>query len=75
MDSWNQILIKSKKNLFLQPDDWPFAGFCEALMNDLFHPAWEVRHGAASGLREVMKGHGRGAGKSAEVPCDQVRKR
>ena len=41
-------------------------------MNDLFHPAWEVRHGAASGLREVMKGHGRGAGKLAEVPCDQV---
>ena len=41
-------------------------------MGDLFSGAWETRHGAASGLREVIKLHGRGAGKSMDTPSDQV---
>ncbi|XP_072029618.1 TATA-binding protein-associated factor 172-like [Amphiura filiformis] len=51
--------------------EWPFASFCEQLSNDLFHPSWEVRHGAATGLREVLKTHGKSAGKSAEYANDQ----
>lgn len=56
----------------LQIEEWPFAWLCEALMNDLFHSAWEIRHGAATGLREILKSHARGAGKSSSTPADQV---
>uniref|UniRef100_A0A060TAG3 TATA-binding protein-associated factor mot1 n=1 Tax=Blastobotrys adeninivorans TaxID=409370 RepID=A0A060TAG3_BLAAD len=42
---------------------WPFEGLCELLMVDLFDPAWEVRHGAVLGLREVIRVHGAGAGR------------
>ncbi|XP_012935979.1 TATA-binding protein-associated factor 172 [Aplysia californica] len=55
-----------------EPDDWPFQNFCEVLMNDLFHSSWEIRHGAASGLREVVKVHGRGAGRAADIPSNQL---
>ncbi|KAJ9607456.1 TATA-binding protein-associated factor mot1 [Cladophialophora chaetospira] len=52
----------------IQPDeehahDWPFDVMCDFLSNDLFDPNWEVRHGAAMGLREVLRVHGRGAGR------------
>lgn len=42
-------------------------------MNDLFHSSWETRHGAATGLREVIKYHGNTAGMSIDTPQDQVR--
>ncbi|CAN6599512.1 TATA-binding protein-associated factor Mot1p [Trichomonascus vanleenenianus] len=42
---------------------WPFEGLCELLMVDLFDQSWETRHGAALGLREVIKVHGAGAGR------------
>ncbi|RDW34103.1 hypothetical protein B0I72DRAFT_127595 [Yarrowia lipolytica] len=42
---------------------WPFEGLCELLMVDLFDDNWETRHGAALGLREVVKVHGKGAGR------------
>lgn len=41
-------------------------------MNDLFHNAWEIRHGAATGLREAIKLHGHGAGKATDTAVDQV---
>ncbi|KAL2045861.1 hypothetical protein ABVK25_011964 [Lepraria finkii] len=52
----------------IQPDeteaaDWPFDVMCEFLSNDLFDPNWEIRNGAAMGLREVLRVHGRGAGR------------
>jgi TATA-binding protein-associated factor len=43
--------------------DWPFERLCEILMVDLFDPNWEIRHGAAMGLREVVRAHGSGAGR------------
>jgi TATA-binding protein-associated factor len=43
--------------------DWPFERLCEILMVDLFDPNWEIRHGAAMGLREVVRAHGAGAGR------------
>ncbi|CAG5127658.1 unnamed protein product, partial [Candidula unifasciata] len=55
-----------------ESEDWPFQNFCEVLMNDLFHSSWEIRHGAATGLREVVKHHGRGAGKAADIPSNQL---
>ena len=43
--------------------EWPFEQLCEVLMVDLFDHHWEVRHGAAMGLREVVRVHGAGAGR------------
>ena len=42
---------------------WPFDLLCDFLKVDLFDPNWEVRHGAAMGLREVIRVHGAGAGR------------
>ncbi|KAL8709163.1 MAG: hypothetical protein Q9220_006043 [cf. Caloplaca sp. 1 TL-2023] len=43
--------------------EWPFERLCEFLMVDLFDYNWEIRHGAAMGLREVIRAHGAGAGR------------
>nr|CAD7594396.1 unnamed protein product [Timema genevievae] len=48
--------------------EWPFESFCDRLCQDLFSLSWEVRHGAATALREVIRLHGAGAGKSANIP-------
>lgn len=42
---------------------WPFEGLVEILILDLSDPAWETRHGAAIGLREIFRFHGAGAGR------------
>jgi TATA-binding protein-associated factor len=44
-------------------NEWPFDRLCELLMVDMFDHNWEVRHGAAMGLREVLRVHGAGAGR------------
>ncbi|XP_011495991.1 PREDICTED: TATA-binding protein-associated factor 172 [Ceratosolen solmsi marchali] len=44
--------------------DWPLEAFAENLLQDLFSLKWEIRHGAATALREFIRLHGRGAGKS-----------
>ncbi|KAF8445155.1 putative TBP associated factor [Terfezia claveryi] len=46
-----------------EPTEWPFERLCELLLVDLFDPNWEIRHGAAMGIREVVRVHGRGAGR------------
>ncbi|KAE8452027.1 hypothetical protein EG329_002192 [Mollisiaceae sp. DMI_Dod_QoI] len=43
--------------------EWPYERLCEFLMVDLFDPQWETRHGAAMGLREIIRVHGAGAGR------------
>ncbi|KAJ6446446.1 u3 snoRNA associated domain-containing protein [Purpureocillium lavendulum] len=43
--------------------EWPYERLCDFLKVDLFDPSWETRHGAAMGLREVMRVHGGGAGR------------
>lgn len=40
--------------------DWPLESFAESLRQDLFSQKWEVRHGAATALRELIKLHGKG---------------
>lgn len=42
---------------------WQFQGVYELLIADLFHERWEIRHGSALGLRELIKKHGKGAGR------------
>ena len=38
-------------------NEWPFTHFCESSFLDLFSPQWEIRHGSALGLRELIKVH------------------
>ncbi|KAF7588454.1 TATA-binding protein-associated factor mot1 [Aspergillus hancockii] len=42
---------------------WPYEPMCDFLTVDLFDPNWEVRHGAAMALREVIRVQGAGAGR------------
>lgn len=59
------VPIKSEleTDVVLEGVEWPFERLCEFLKVDLFDPSWEVRHGAAMGLREVIRVHGAGAGR------------
>ncbi|PSN67987.1 hypothetical protein BS50DRAFT_354219 [Corynespora cassiicola Philippines] len=43
--------------------EWPYERVCEYLTVELFDHCWEVRHGAAMGLREILRVHGQGAGR------------
>ncbi|KAF2637238.1 hypothetical protein P280DRAFT_112715 [Massarina eburnea CBS 473.64] len=43
--------------------EWPFERVCEYLSVEMFDHTWEVRHGAAMGLREILRVHGGGAGR------------
>jgi TATA-binding protein-associated factor len=46
----------------LPAGEWPFSKLVEAMGVDLFSPSWEVRHGAAMGLREILKTQGAAGG-------------
>ena len=55
--------------------EWPYDRLCEFLKMDLFDPQWETRHGAAMGLREVIRIHGAGAGRQigkSSIENDQL---
>ncbi|TKA46339.1 hypothetical protein B0A49_13996, partial [Cryomyces minteri] len=43
--------------------EWPYERLCEFLTVDLFDLNWQIRHGAAMGLREIVRVHGAGAGR------------
>ncbi|KAF2738756.1 hypothetical protein EJ04DRAFT_509327 [Polyplosphaeria fusca] len=43
--------------------EWPYERVCEFLSVELFDHTWEIRHGAAMGLREIVRNHGAGAGR------------
>lgn len=51
---------------------WPFHTFCTHLMTDLFKPRWEIRHGAATGLRELFKSHLDGAGQRGLMTAQEL---
>ncbi|KAH8359116.1 hypothetical protein KR093_004461, partial [Drosophila rubida] len=51
---------------------WPLENFCARLFIDLFHAKWEVRHGAATALRELINQHGTGAGKCGYQSAEQM---
>lgn len=40
--------------------DWPLESFAEGLRQDLFSQKWEIRHGAATALRELIRLQGKG---------------
>lgn len=47
-----------------QGSGWPLECMCEFLTMDIFDPNWEVRHGAAMALREVVRVQGPAAGRA-----------
>ncbi|KAF3354983.1 hypothetical protein VDGD_06559 [Verticillium dahliae] len=47
----------------MEGTEWPYDRLCDFLKIDIFDPTWETRHGAAMGLREVIRVHGAGAGR------------
>lgn len=51
--------------------EWPYERMCEFLLVDIFDPNWEIRHGAAMGLREVIRAQGAGAGRVLGKPRAQ----
>ncbi|XP_046659911.1 TATA-binding protein-associated factor 172-like [Homalodisca vitripennis] len=52
--------------------DWPLEGFCDTLLAEIFSPRWETRHGAATALRDLIRLHGSGAGRSTDLTPDQM---
>ncbi|KAM0731918.1 TATA-binding protein-associated factor 172 [Formica fusca] len=52
--------------------NWPLEPFAESLCQDLFSQKWEVRHGAATALRELIRLHGKGAGKSRAQTIEEM---
>ncbi|KAF7221295.1 TATA-binding protein-associated factor 172 [Nothobranchius furzeri] len=64
--------IPSNSSLLEETQEWPLESFCEELCNDLFNPSWEVRHGAGTGLREILKSHGAGGGKVVGSTLEQM---
>ncbi|GFR63185.1 BTAF1 RNA polymerase II, B-TFIID transcription factor-associated [Elysia marginata] len=70
--STGSVDSNASASLIDEPEEWPFQNFCEVLISDLFHSSWEVRHGAGCGLREIVKLHGQGAGKTVDTPNNQV---
>ncbi|TLD16724.1 uncharacterized protein PgNI_01319 [Pyricularia grisea] len=57
------IKTEIESNETVEGAEWPFERLCDFLKIDLFDPSWETRHGAAMGLREIIRTHGRGAGR------------
>ena len=51
-------IVKPVEKINFQCDEWPFTLFYEKMLENIFDPKWEVRHGAAISLREVLKKQG-----------------
>ena len=62
--------IKMETGVDGPQEDWPVGWFSDDLMTDLFNQKWEVRHGAATGLRELIKLQGRCGGRISGLKSD-----
>ncbi|KAF8744257.1 chromatin remodeling protein, partial [Rhizoctonia solani] len=51
--------------------EWVWGGIVRVLELDLFSPMWEVRHGAAMALREIVKVQGGAGGMKVDLPCHE----
>jgi len=52
--------IQSVNNLHkLNEGEWPLLSFANELKTDLFNVKWEIRHGSAIALRDLIKFHGK----------------
>lgn len=67
----DKIVVESVVDIdraFEDANEWPFERFCDELCNELFDAQWDVRHGAAVALREILKRHASAAGRRADAP-------
>ena len=55
----------------LEGSTWPYEKLCDFLKVDLFDSSWETRHGAAMGLRELIRVHGASAGRLGGISRNQ----
>ncbi|PFH50688.1 hypothetical protein AMATHDRAFT_47708 [Amanita thiersii Skay4041] len=62
---------KQSKALEVQPGCWIWDGVVKVIEVDLFSVAWEVRHGAAMALRELLKAQGSYGGMKEGVSQDE----
>ncbi|CAE6462717.1 unnamed protein product [Rhizoctonia solani] len=51
--------------------EWVWGGIVRVLELDLFSPIWEVRHGAAMALREIVKVQGGAGGMKVDLPAHE----
>uniref|UniRef100_A0A8C4Q9L8 Mot1 central domain-containing protein n=1 Tax=Eptatretus burgeri TaxID=7764 RepID=A0A8C4Q9L8_EPTBU len=65
-------ILPERSTLFEESNAWPFESFCEELCNDLFSPSWEIRHGAGTGLREILKFHAQSGGKLVNSTSEEM---
>lgn len=68
-----KLVIESvvDKQASAQLDKWPFHSFTEQYKIDLMNASWEIRHGAALGLKSVLQYHAKSAGKTIHVTEDE----
>jgi TATA-binding protein-associated factor len=59
---------KQSRALDVRPGTWIWDGVVRVLEVDLFSASWEVRHGAAMALRELLKAQGACGGMRADAP-------
>ncbi|AGO12110.1 AaceriAEL256Cp [[Ashbya] aceris (nom. inval.)] len=65
----NKIMIESMVAPLLEKQQrvnglvWQFQGIFELLLDNLMNDSWEIRHGAALGIREIVKRHATGVGR------------
>ncbi|KAG7462732.1 hypothetical protein MATL_G00187870 [Megalops atlanticus] len=64
--------VPDNASMFEETQEWPLESFCDELCNDLFNPSWEIRHGAGTGLREILKCHGTGGGKLVGSTAEEM---
>lgn len=62
---------KQSKALEVEPGYWIWDGVVKVLEVDLFSPAWEVRHGAALALRELLKIQGKCGGMRDDASSEE----
>ncbi|EKM55940.1 uncharacterized protein PHACADRAFT_144887 [Phanerochaete carnosa HHB-10118-sp] len=62
---------KQSKALDVEQGRWVWDGLVKMLEVDLFSPAWEVRHGAAMALRELLKSQGKFGGMKAGLSWEE----
>ncbi|KAL4253953.1 TATA-binding protein-associated factor Mot1 [Abortiporus biennis] len=62
---------KQSKALDVEPGCWIWDGLVKVLEVDLFSPAWEVRHGAAMALREVLRLQGKYGGMKVSLQWEE----
>eukprot|EP00727_Mastigamoeba_balamuthi_P011730 m51a1_g718 putative tata-binding protein-associated factor 172 (1668) ;mRNA; r:443039-448869 len=63
--------VRDEAALLSPSGRWPFEALCDSLCTELLNPAWEARHGAALGLREVLRFHASGAGMQNGMTDDE----